>query len=89
MRQQKTNRHMLTGTNLPSNKPDSQLPNAVDTTSLIPRTSKTQLPLDIWTTAAKGLTSLNRFSKNVLAFVMFFPIALAFQAKYEPLGSIW
>ena len=29
----------------------------------------------------------NRFSKNVFAFTMFFPIALAFQAQYDPDGS--
>lgn len=30
-----------------------------------------------------------RFSKNVFAFTMFFPIALAFHAQYEPEGSTW
>lgn len=29
------------------------------------------------------------FSKKVLAFTMFLPIAEAFHAKYEPEGSIW
>ena len=29
------------------------------------------------------------FSRNVFAFVIFFPIADAFQAKYDPEGSTW
>ena len=31
----------------------------------------------------------HRFSKNVFALTMFFPIALAFHAQKEPEGSTW
>jgi hypothetical protein len=31
----------------------------------------------------------HRFSKNVLALTMFFPIALAFHAQKDPEGSTW
>ncbi len=31
----------------------------------------------------------HRFSRNVFAFTMFFPIALAFHAQNEPEGSTW
>jgi hypothetical protein len=36
-----------------------------------------------------NLLMAHRFSRKVFAFVMFFPIALAFHAQKEPDGSTW